>query len=70
MCKKYNFLIFLNKRSVSVKRTVLLKVVTDELPRDDARKKDFFIRDAEAQAVIIQGISDKHLDIIKNAKTG
>lgn len=47
----------------------LLSVVTNEPPTDETKKKDFLINDSKAKAVIVQGLSDKHLDIIKDAKT-
>lgn len=31
--------------------------------------KTFLLNDAKAKAIIIQGVSDKHLDIIKVTKT-
>lgn len=46
----------------------LLLLVTDEPPTDDAKKKDFLINDVNLQekGVIIQGLSDNHLDIFIN----
>ena len=38
-------------------------------PTDTTKKKEFIINDAKAKAIIIQGVSDKHLDIIKDTKT-
>lgn len=44
-------------------------VIDEDIPTDPAKKKEFMIQDAKAQSFIIQGISDKHLDIIKDSKT-
>ena len=43
--------------------------ILDSEPPDDDKKKDFLIKDAKAKAILIQGVSDKHLDIIKDVKT-
>ncbi|KAK9739459.1 hypothetical protein QE152_g9047 [Popillia japonica] len=44
-------------------------VIDEDIPTDPAKKKEFMIQDAKAQSFTIQGISDKHLDIIKDSKT-
>lgn len=45
----------------------LEKVVTDF--REDKEISEFKLRDAKAKSIIVQCVSDKHLDIIKDAKT-
>lgn len=44
-------------------------VLNEDLPTDVTQRKDFLIKDAKAKAIIIQGVADKHLDIIKDAST-
>jgi len=46
----------------------LQNVLSEDPPQDD-KKKDFMIKDAKAKAIIIQGLTDKHLDIVKDAST-
>jgi len=47
----------------------LITVINDDLPTDEGKKKQFLINEAKAKALIIQGVSDKHLDLIKDAKS-
>lgn len=49
----------------------LLCVVTEDpqIGLDEAKKKEYLKSDAKAKAIIIQGLSDKHLDIVKDCKT-
>ncbi|GJQ73120.1 hypothetical protein Trydic_g1748 [Trypoxylus dichotomus] len=48
-------------------RITLEKEVTDYT--EDKEKNEFEMKDARAKAIIIQCVTDKHLDIIKDAKT-
>ncbi|KAG5879316.1 hypothetical protein JTB14_025644 [Gonioctena quinquepunctata] len=34
----------------------------------EAEKKDWHRKDTKAQSIIVQGLSDKHLDIVKDCK--
>lgn len=48
----------------------ILNVIDEDKPTEDAsKKKEFLIHDAKAKALIIQGVADKHLDLIKDEKT-
>lgn len=38
-------------------------------PTDETEKKNFFVMDSKAKAIIIQGTSDKHLDLIMDCPT-
>lgn len=44
-------------------------VIDQDPPVLEEEKKGFVVQDAKAQSFIIQGVSDKHLDIIKDCKT-
>lgn len=45
------------------------RVLEEDPPTDSAGKKEFFVLDSKAKAIIIQGISDKHLDLIMDCPT-
>lgn len=53
--------------AITVEKEPLSSVVTDNPPR--GKKKYFISKNAKARALIIQGVSDKHLDLIKYSKT-
>lgn len=45
------------------------KVVEEECPVEEAAKKAYLLNDAKVQSMIIHGVSDKHLNIIKDCKS-
>lgn len=49
-----------------LRRDQCADVIENECPTEGTERSSFLVRDAKAQSLIIQGVSDKHLDIIKD----
>uniref|UniRef100_A0A0A9YV18 Copia protein n=1 Tax=Lygus hesperus TaxID=30085 RepID=A0A0A9YV18_LYGHE len=62
-------------RIISIlKKEQCAEVVDDDVKppekgKDDSELKSYLLKDVKAQSIIIQGISDKHLDLIKDCKS-
>lgn len=65
----YNFNNWKFRKNTILEKEQLSPVLTEKEPMDSAKKNEFLLNDANAKDIIIQGLLDKHLDIIKDVKT-
>lgn len=61
---KFRIMALLDERQISI---ALEKSITDYT--QEKEKNEFLLKDAKARSVIVQCVTDKHLDLIKDAKT-